>query len=120
MKKRELTCIGCPLGCALTVCEEGEQITVTGNTCKRGSDYAIKEISHPTRIVTSAIPVRNGDVAMVSVKTREDVPKEKIFDCMAEIHRTVVCAPVKIGDVLLKDCAGTGVSVVATKNVNRN
>lgn len=117
MEKRELICIGCPLGCPLSVSIEGEQIDVKGNTCKRGGDYARKEILSPTRIVTSSVPVTGGELAMVSVKTREDIPKGKIFDCMEAIHRAAVKAPVSIGDVIVQNCAGTGIDVIATKNV---
>ena len=66
---RELTCIGCPMGCLLTVTmEAGEVISVTGNTCKRGDIYARKEVTNPTRIVTSTVRVTGGDADMVSVK----------------------------------------------------
>ena len=33
MEERNLTCIGCPLGCALKVTIDGDNVTVTGNTC---------------------------------------------------------------------------------------
>ena len=83
METRNLTCIGCPLGCALTVeMENNEVVSVTGNTCKRGDVYARKEVTHPTRIVTSTVRVENGEIAMVSCKTQNDIPKEKIFDIM--------------------------------------
>ena len=78
MEERNLTCIGCPLGCALKVTIDGENVTVTGNTCKRGADYGAKEVTHPTRIVTSTVCVKNGTIPMVSVKTAQDIPKEKI------------------------------------------
>ncbi len=117
MEKRELTCIGCPLGCSLTVTVDGDNITVTGNTCKRGEEYGIKEVTHPTRIVTSSIPVIGGELPLVSCKTKEDIPKDKIFDCMGEIHNAVCEAPVKIGDILIENCAGTGIPIVATRNV---
>lgn len=119
MEKRELICIGCPLGCPMTVAIDGEDITVTGNTCARGEAYAKKEILSPTRIVTSSIAVNGGRLAMVSVKTKNDIPKGKIFDCMEEIRRTHVDAPVRIGEVLIPNCAGTGVDIVATKNVEK-
>ena len=83
MEKRELICIGCPLGCMVTVeMENGEIKSVTGNTCKRGDDYARKEVTNPTRIVTSTVMVKGGNLDMVSVKTRNDIPKGKIFDCV--------------------------------------
>ena len=117
MEIRELTCIGCPLGCALTVRMEGEQIEVSGNTCKRGDDYARKEVLSPTRIVTSTVRVKGGEIAMASVKTKTDIPKDRIFAVMDEIHQVTVTAPVSIGDVVIENCAGTGVPVVATKDV---
>ena len=121
MEKRELTCIGCPLGCALTVeMNGGEVISVTGNTCKRGDDYARKEVTNPTRIVTSSVKVEDGSLAAVSVKTKEDIPKGKIFDCVKALKDVCVKAPVAIGDVVLADVAGTGVDVIATKNVSQN
>ena len=77
MEKRELTCIGCPLGCRLTVSLEGRQVTaVEGYTCKRGKDYGEKECTHPVRTVTSSVPVDGGVLPMVSVKTAADIPKE--------------------------------------------
>lgn len=117
METRELICIGCPLGCPLTVRMDGERLEISGNTCKRGEDYARKEVQNPTRIVTSTVRVTGGDVEMVSVKTKEDIPKGKIFACMDEIHRASVKAPVQIGDVIIPNCAGTGIPVIATKEI---
>ena len=103
MEKRELTCIGCPLGCSITVTlENGEIKDVAGYTCKRGHDYARKEVTNP---------------AVVSCKTAQDIPKGKIFEIVAALRQVTAHAPVKIGDVLLTNAAGTGVDIVATKNV---
>ncbi len=118
MEQRVLTCIGCPMGCQVTVeMDKGEVVSVTGNTCKRGDIYARKEVTNPTRIVTSTIAVKGGDKARVSCKTENDIPKDKIFAVMQDINHAVCTAPVKIGDVLIKDVAGTGVSIVATRDI---
>ena len=118
MEKKELICIGCPLGCSVTVELEGSEIlAVTGNTCRRGEDYARKECTNPTRIVTSTVPVDGGEIPQVSVKTASDIPKNKIFACMAELKKIRVKAPVRIGDVVLANAAGSGVDVIATKDV---
>lgn len=118
MEERHLTCINCPMGCQLTVTlENGEVTGVTGNTCKRGEIYGRKEVTNPTRIVTSSVRVKGGEIPMVSVKTKEDIPKGKIFDIIKAIENVEVAAPVQIGDVILHDAAGTGVDIVATKNV---
>ena len=118
MKTVNLICIGCPLGCPLTVEMEGNEVkSVAGNTCPRGDAYAKKELTNPTRIVTSTVRVAGGKLAMVSVKTESDIPKGKIFDCVKALKDVEVTAPVKIGDVIVENVAGTGVIVIATKNV---
>ena len=121
MEIRNLTCISCPMGCPITVEMDGDEVvSVTGNTCKRGDVYARKEVTDPTRIVTSTVRVIGGKADMVSVKTKEDIPKGKIFDCVKAIKGVEVEAPVRIGDVIVPDVAGTGVDIVATKNVARS
>ena len=118
MDKRELICIGCPMGCMMTVSlEDGKVIEVTGNTCKRGDVYARKEVTNPTRIVTSSVRVSDGVFPVVSVKTKEDIPKGKIQECMKALQQVEVQAPVAIGDVVLENVADTGVDVIATKEV---
>lgn len=115
MEKRELTCIGCPMGCLVTVEMNGGQITnVTGNTCKIGDTYARKEVTNPTRIVTSTVAIEGGTGPRLPVKTASDIPKSMIFTVMDEINRARARAPVKIGDVVVDNVAGTGVNVVAT------
>jgi CxxC motif-containing protein len=120
MSTKELTCIGCPMGCQLTVDFDDKNNmvkSVTGNNCKIGERYAQKELTNPTRIVTSSIKVDSGDLAMVSVKTESDIPKGKIFEIMKEIHETKAIAPIKIGDVMIENVAGTNVNIVATRNI---
>ena len=120
MEKRELICIGCPLGCMFTVeMDNGEVVNVTGNTCPRGKTYAEKEVTNPTRIVTSTVVVEGGVAPMVSCKTAADIPKGKIFDVTEALKDVKAQAPVAIGDVLLADVAGTGVDIVATKNIEK-
>lgn len=116
---KELICIGCPMGCALEVkIENGSVLEVKGNTCPRGKIYAEKECTNPTRIVTSSVRVRGGEMEVVSVKTESDIPKDKISKCIEELKGLVVEAPVKIGDIVLKNVAGTNINIIATKEVN--
>jgi len=120
MEQHNLICINCPLGCALTVTlENGLVTTVTGNTCPRGEAYGRKELTNPTRIVTSTVSVTGGHLPVVSVKTDSDIPKDKISAVMQAIRQASATAPVHIGDVLIKDAAGTGVNIVATKNIEK-
>jgi len=115
METIEMTCINCPMGCQLTVKKDGDNIMVSGNTCPRGAAYGKDEVVNPTRIVTSTIKVINGE--RVSCKTERAIPKGKIFDCMKEIRHKKVEAPIKIGQVLIENVCGTGINVVATKNI---
>lgn len=121
MEKKELICIGCPMGCPLTIsmAQDGCIVSVSGNTCPKGDSYARKEATNPTRIVTSTVRVEGGSRKLVSVKTKEDIPKEKIFACMEEINGIVAKAPVAAGEVLLENVAGTGVAVVATRECRK-
>ena len=116
---RELICINCPLGCGLTVTiKDGEVEKVQGNTCPKGEAYGKKEVTNPSRIVTSIVKVTGGVLPVVSVKTASDIPKEKIMDCARVLKEVEVQAPVSIGDVVLEDVCGTGVPMIATKNVS--
>ena len=120
MEVRELTCINCPLGCQLKVEMEGNEVlSVSGNTCRRGDVYARKEVTNPTRIVTSSVHVEGAvsGETMVSCKTAADIPKGKIFEVVKDIKDVTLKAPVHIGDVVKADVAGTGVNMIATREV---
>lgn len=119
MSERELICIGCPMGCPIVVkMEDGKVVSVTGNTCPRGEAYARKEVTDPTRIVTTTVRVADGKVPMINVKIEHDIPKDKIFDCIAALRGVTIKAPVHIGDIVLENVAGTGVNIVAAGNVD--
>lgn len=113
--EKELICICCPNGCHLKV--DVEKNSVSGNKCKRGEEYGINEVTHPVRVITSTAKVINGSLPVVPVKTKEAIPKELNFKCMQEINKTKVKAPIKVGDIIIKNVLNTGVNVVATKNV---
>lgn len=113
--KRELTCIVCPMGCALEVELEGEKVVcVKGNTCKRGEVYANNECTNPQRTVTSTVKCDNGELC--PVKTNKAIPKEKIGQCMQIINKKIAHLPISVGDVIIEDVFGA--SIVATANKN--
>ena len=113
MSIRELTCIGCPMGCQLTAVMDGSRVTeVTGNTCPRGDAYARKECTHPARTVTGTVRVTGGLLPVVSVRT-----KERVLDVARALCRVHLTAPVHAGDVVIPNVLGTGVDVVATRSV---
>lgn len=117
--KRDLTCIGCPLGCALHVSGDTEDLVVTGHTCPRGETYARTECTAPVRGFTGTVALFGGVLPVVSVKTRQDIPKESILAVAEAVRNLRAEAPVSIGDVICENIADTGTALVATKNVER-
>lgn len=112
--KRELTCIVCPIGCSLEVeLDNGKVVSVTGNTCPRGKVYAENECTNPKRTITTTVKCANGEV--VPVKTKEPIAKDKVFEAMKLINKTVAKLPVSVGDVIIEDVFGS--ELVATKNL---
>lgn len=118
MKEQKVTCIVCPLGCEVTVkTQNGKVVQTTGQGCKRGEKYAAVEVSDPRRTLTSTVRVRKGSSPLVSVKTTKPIPKELLFATMKSINAASINAPVKIGDVIVTNVAGTNVDIVATSAV---
>lgn len=114
----EFTCIVCPMGCRLrAILEDGEVRSVEGNRCPRGVVYAQNEVE-PKRIIITVIKVSGGNLPVVSVKTSEPIPKEMIPEAMKTLSKTIVQAPVKIGQIIIEDFLGLKVNVVATRNVD--
>lgn len=113
---RELTCICCPMGCALTArLDGGEVVKVEGNTCKRGADYAVSELTAPTRIVTTTVISQQG--RPVPVKTQKPIPKDKIFEVTEKIKSAVVDLPVNVGDMIIDDLYGS--PIVVCKKISK-
>ena len=116
--KKNLTWIVCPRGCTLTVtldsALENPVVSVEGQGCKRGVDYATAECTHPTRVLTTTAPTVDGGV--VPCKTDRAIPRELLFEAMKAVNSLSAPAVVRIGDILLPDLLGTGANIVATAN----
>lgn len=113
---KEMICIICPRGCHLVV---DDDLNVSGNTCPRGAVYAKQELTHPTRTLTSTVKIISENEVALPVKSDKPLPKEKIFDAMEVINKTYVKAPIKIGDIVVKNIFGLDVNIVATKDILR-
>ena len=113
--KRQLTCIICPRGCALEATVQDGQVTVTGATCQRGTEYAVSECLHPVRTVTSVVKVANRENTMVSVKSETPVPKESMAAVVSALRKLSVNAPVAVGDVIADNICGS--KIIATKDI---
>lgn len=123
IEKLPLTCIICPMGCSMEVEVEtnasGQKkvLSVKDNGCKRGEQYAAKELQNPTRTLTTTMKVEGGELPLVPVKTAGEVPKASLLQCMEVVRRASCKAPVKRGDVLIYDLLGTGVNVFACADI---
>lgn len=118
MNTRNLTCIGCPLGCPIKVTFDDDKIaSVEGNTCKRGYEYAVNEVTDPKRTLTSTVKVSNRD-EMLSVKTDKAISFPLIDKVMEKLRNVKVKAPIKIGDIILENCDGKNTNIIATKNID--
>ena len=115
--KRNMTCIACPLGCALTVeySEGSDLVSVTGNRCANGEVYAREEILAPKRTVAATVSLLSGEIPRLPVRTDRALEKELIPELLRELYRIKVRAPVVPGDFVLPDFKGTGVNVIATR-----
>lgn len=118
MSKKEMTCIVCPMGCFLEI-ETGDDgsYKITGNRCKRGEEYAIKELISPMRVLTSTIKLKNSHLKKLPVRTDGVIPKKMIFECVNMLKTVEAEAPVKMGDIIVHNILGTGVNVVSSRSV---
>lgn len=115
--EKELICICCPMGCHLKV--NIEENVVTGNGCKRGIDYGLSEVTNPVRVITTTVKVKEGDHTLLPVKTKGEIPKGLIFDCIKELRNIEVTAPIKIGDIIVTNILNTGIDIVSCRDINK-
>jgi CxxC motif-containing protein len=114
-----ITCIGCPSGCEITVTKIGDNFTVEGNECNRGEDYAIEEFTAPKRILTTTLQVKNGILPLIPVRSDSPLPKDKLFDCMDHLCKVQIPAPIKMGDILVKDILNLGSNIIASRDLEK-
>lgn len=114
---KELTCIGCPRGCTLKIERDGDGWSVTGNTCPRGREFAISEMTAPKRTICSTVRTTFPDAPVLPVRVSADIPKGRIFDVMDAIRTVTVTERIARGDVVIPDVLGLGVDVIATSSL---
>ena len=114
---KKLTCIECPMGCALSVdIENCKVVSVSGNKCPKGEKYAASEIENPLRILTSAILSEGLPLKMIPVRTDKPIPKAGIIGAMAELKKMRISKPVSAGEVLSENFLGLNVNLIATRD----
>ena len=115
-----VTCICCPLGCRILIKREGEKLTVTGHKCKRGEEYALQELRDPQRVLTTTVFVENGKQCLLPVRSEKEIPKHLVKSGVIELSKIKVNAPIKCGDLICKDILGTGVNIIASRDMERS
>jgi CxxC motif-containing protein len=119
---KDLICIVCPVGCRLTVEKDDtadKGYVITGNTCKRGIDYAVEEMTHPTRMVPTTVKIEEAFLNRLPVRTDKPIDKKLIFQAMQVINEFTCKAPVKMGDVLIENILDTDVNIIATRSMKK-
>jgi CxxC motif-containing protein len=139
METSFVTCVICPKGCSISVDWEFKDgvktvVKVTGNSCPRGLKYATAEVIHPERVLTSTVRVKNGSLVLLPIRSATPIPKEAMMEAMKTISATVIdvadfgscdasgtCGAsngiLKMGTVVIKNIAGTGIDMIACRNV---
>ena len=91
--------------------------SVTGNSCPCGDTFAHQELTCPMRVLTTTVAVSGGDEALLPVRTAEAIPLELHAQAMDLIRGLVVKAPIRMGDVVLKDLLNTGIDLIASMDI---
>ncbi|NBI06987.1 DUF1667 domain-containing protein [Senegalia massiliensis] len=122
MKEYEKVCIVCPIGCRLTITEDPKSddgYKVEGNNCPRGEKYGIKEVTNPTRVLTTTVKIVGAHLSRIPVISNDGIPKDKLFEAMEIINNLEIIAPIKSGDVVVKNILDTRVDIVASRSMEK-
>ena len=114
---KNLVCILCPVGCRLHVTGNPENLDVSGNTCKKGISYAHDEITNPLRTVCTTVRINGGIHNVIPVKTDRAIPDKYKLDVVKAVNNITLTSPVKMGDIIISDIFGTGVNIVAERDM---
>ena len=118
--KKHFTCVICPIGCEIDVELQGSDVvSMMGNKCNKGKEFVLEELEEPVRILTTTIRINGAKWAMLPVRTDKPIPKRLLFTVIKELASIELQAPVKMTDTIVRDIAGTGANIVATRNMER-
>lgn len=115
-------CIGCPMGCEVTVIVDSENhiVKVRGNSCKEGKEYAQSEYTNPVRVLTTTLPVEGSRRRTLPVRTNRPIPKDKLMEAMVALAKVRIKRPFKTGQIIVKNIVKTGADVVATDALSKS
>jgi CxxC motif-containing protein len=118
LKTYSYLCTGCPLGCRLEVdAVDSDVIEVRGFSCKQGERYGRQEHVDPRRPVATTLWIDGAAVRRAPVRTVEPVPKAQVIEVVRALRGVRLHAPIRRGDVVLTDVAGTGIAVIVSRDL---
>jgi CxxC motif-containing protein len=118
--EEKIICITCPKGCTLEVTRDGQTVIKVKQGCKRGKDYAQRELIDPRRMVATTIRVNGGLHPLLPVATAAPFPKPRIHELMDALRQVEVSAPVEPGQIVLEDALGTGIAILASRRIGKS
>ena len=117
LETKKILCITCPKGCTLEITRDGETIVEIKSGCKRGHEYAEREMTDPRRMVATTVRVRNGTHPLLPVYTAAPFPKGQIQTLMEALRGVEISAPVRMGTVVLENALGSGIDILASRDM---
>ena len=121
VEKRHFTCVTCPVGCEIDVeLQDGRVVSMEGNKCDKGEEFVLKELEEPMRILTTTVRLKGARWAMLPVRSDAPLPRRLLFRAIEELAGVELQAPVKLYDVVIKNVAGSGANIVATRNMEKS
>jgi CxxC motif-containing protein len=115
----KVICVTCPKGCTLEVTKDGETVISILNGCKRGHEYAKQELTDPRRMVASSVRISGGIHPLLPVYTSAPFPKPRIPELLKALREVEVSAPVKLEQPILENALGTGINVLASREMKK-
>ena len=113
----DIRCIICPTGCLVRVERVNGELIIEGHSCKRGEVYAREEFVSPKRILTTTMRVESGFLPLIPVRSDKPLPKERLQEALKQIAITKIKAPIKMGDILIKDVLGLNTNIIASRDL---
>jgi len=118
IEKKHFTCVTCPVGCEVDVeVQDGSILSMTGNKCDKVKEFVLQELKEPMRVLTTTVRVEGAKWAMLPVRTDKLIPKRLFTQAIEELASIDLQAPVHMSDVIVKDVAGSGANIVATRTM---
>ena len=101
----------------MQISEKDGEYTVSGNTCKRGKDFAISEMTEPKRTICTTVKTVFENTPVLPVRVSAEIPKDRIFDVMKEINSFLLEKHVARGEAVIENVLGLGVDIIATSDI---